>query len=49
MHERNQPILLQPFIAVFQWLLLSTPLGRMLVQVSDKRSTRHTCTGSRLL
>jgi hypothetical protein len=36
MHERNQPSLLQPFIAAFQWLLLSTPLGRMLVQVGGR-------------
>jgi hypothetical protein len=33
MHEANQPLALHPFIKAFQWLLLNTPVGRMLVQV----------------
>jgi len=33
MHESNQPPLMHPLISAFQWLLLSTPVGRWLVQV----------------
>lgn len=34
MHELNQPPLMHPFISAFQWLLLSTPVGRWVVNVS---------------
>jgi ribose/xylose/arabinose/galactoside ABC-type transport system permease subunit len=37
MHEANQPILMHPLIAGFQWLLLSTPVGRWMVQVGARR------------
>ena len=44
MHESNQPAVLHPFIAAFQWMLLSTPLGKGLVQVC--RSFREWGVGS---
>jgi hypothetical protein len=34
MHEANQPPFMHPFIAALQWVLLSTPVGRFLVQVT---------------